>query len=111
MCFKFPFSLAWRAGSFHCELTYRICFRTGGPEAWLAGAIWVTEFVVLGFGTGGNGSCVQCIKRSPPKIGNLFMIMAASEILLMKMVTVFMFVKQTENLHLVISTVMPPLSL
>lgn len=99
------------AGSFHCGLTYRICFCTGDPEAQLAGAIWVTEFVVLGFGTGGNGSCVQCIKRNPPKVGNLFMMMAASEIPLIAMVTMFTFLKQTENLHLVISTVMPPLSL
>lgn len=73
-------------------------------SAWVTGAVWVTEFVVLDFGTGANGCYVWCIKRSPPKVGNIFIIMAASEILLIKMGKIFMFLKQTENLHLVIST-------
>lgn len=56
-------------------------------------SVWVTEFVVLDFDTGGNSSYVWCIKRSPPKVDNLFIIMAASEILLIKMGKIFMFLK------------------
>lgn len=48
------------------------------------GAIWVTQFVVLDFATDGNRSCVWCIKRSPLKVDNLFIITATSEILLIK---------------------------
>lgn len=74
----FP-SCGREAGSFDCELTYSICFCTG---VWSLSGLQEPsglQFVILGFGVGGNGSYVWGIKRIPLKVGNLFLIMAASD--------------------------------
>lgn len=90
---------------FCCELTYSICFFYRWSRSFCGGLGLVLVVVAAMFGV---------LEEAPPKVGNLFfvIILAASEILLIKSGLKFScFLKETANHHLVVSTVIPPLSL